>query len=218
MKIKSLLSLLFIVAISSNIFANEKEEKALLSAAYSGDIGQIEYLIQKGISPNIVDTEGNTPLHYAASQNRDDAIHLLIKHGAKLDVQNSSENSPLSIAATQNHFESVDVLLTAGANPNLQRSDNTSVLHSAASKGNFRSLVSLIVFGADVNKESSTGVTPLMLAAGQANMDIAKVLLENGAVNSVDKNGNDVLTWARESNNSEMIDLILSYTSISQAK
>jgi uncharacterized protein len=60
---------------------------ALMAAATSGSVKAVEALIAKGADVNAKDkAHGQTPLMFAAAENRADVIHVLMKHGAKAEV------------------------------------------------------------------------------------------------------------------------------------
>jgi ankyrin repeat protein len=70
----------------------------------------------------------------------------------------------------------------------------------AIAKGDFDTVKKMIQFGENVNK-SSNGKTPLMYAARYNRVEIASLLLENGAkLNSKDKAGHTAIDYAESSN------------------
>lgn len=70
----------------------------------------------------------------------------------------------------------------------------------AISKGDIASVRKFIEYGANVN-EKSNGMTPLMVAARYNNVEIIKLLIDNGAdVTLENENGFDALKFAKLSN------------------
>ena len=51
-------------------------------AARIGSVRAIEKVLEQGVSINDSDSDGNTPLHYAAMYARTDAVMWLLNHGA----------------------------------------------------------------------------------------------------------------------------------------
>ncbi|MDZ4801738.1 MAG: ankyrin repeat domain-containing protein [Bryobacteraceae bacterium] len=83
----------------------------LHEAALGGSAEIVGMLLEKGADPNAQDTESqSTPLHYAASFNRVEAIKALRKgkaDPARLDAKN---RTPLDVARANNHAEAVAAL------------------------------------------------------------------------------------------------------------
>jgi len=83
--------------------------------------------------------------------------------------------------------------------------------------GNYDAVKSLINEGEDINRKS-TGLTPLMFAARYNKVEIAKLLIENGAnlKEKSDRKGFTALKWAELSNAKETYQVI--YNAISGKK
>ncbi|NAZ31100.1 MAG: hypothetical protein GU352_00065 [Acidilobus sp.] len=76
------------------------EEGRLFSAAASGDLDEVKRLVLDcGVDPKIKDVEGETPLHYAASEGHLDVVKLLLEHGADPNVQGVEGNAPSASGA-----------------------------------------------------------------------------------------------------------------------
>lgn len=101
---------------SSNI-----EEHELLEACKNFRSGDVKRLLDKGVSPNIRDTEGNTPLFYAAINSDFDSVDHLCTAGADVNLKNNNEETPLIYAYQKRHSEiPLQLLLSKGANPYIQ--------------------------------------------------------------------------------------------------
>lgn len=72
----------------------------------------MEYLLQLGADPNIIEGEGVTPLMIAVTQNDSRTVELLLRYGAKPDLGYKSYNGESAIehAASLNHQEVVAIL------------------------------------------------------------------------------------------------------------
>lgn len=100
----------------------------------------------------------------------------------------------------------VSITFSANATPVLSSQHQIGVLFSsstplcaAISKGDVLAVKKFIEYGADVN-EKSNDMTPLMIAARYNNIEIVKLLLDNGADSSIkNKNGFTALTFAKMS-------------------
>lgn len=83
------------------------------------------------VGVDAVDSDGQTPLHYAAFNGRADAVAMLLGHGAQPAVANIMGVTPLYIAASLGHEDIVDQL-----DPAEQPADAVSTpLHATAKYG-----------------------------------------------------------------------------------
>ena len=157
-------------------------------------------LEQPSIKVNLVDMEGCTALHYAASEGHRDAVALLIAD-KRVDVncKDSSQRTPLMMAAASNFICIVKLLLAdQRVEVNHMTKDNNTALHIAAKKQN-TDIVELLLADprVDVNCKDSQQMTPLVRLAvshGRGYIDVLKLFL---AEERVDVN---LPTWAKEEN------------------
>ena len=77
---------------------NDRSMK-LIEASYSGDVKQINELLQNNIDVNIRDEEGFTPLMLAADRGHKDAVKVLLAAGADVNIVNNNYDTALFIAA-----------------------------------------------------------------------------------------------------------------------
>jgi len=66
-----------------------------------------------GVDVNVVDTIGNSALHYAAFMRRDSIVQLLVEHGAQLDVPNLYGETPLFLSEVVIQFAGGGLVETA---------------------------------------------------------------------------------------------------------
>jgi ankyrin repeat protein len=107
---------------------------------------------------NYQDSEGNTPLHYAAqleTQDCCDLISLFLESGAKPNIRNIRDQIPLHLLCH---------------NAQLRKRDNfQEIIHI------------MLMHGADPNLQSLTGCTPLHLSLYHKDIDTAAQLVHSGA-------------------------------------
>ena len=85
------------------------------------------------------DSDGFTPLHFAAQETRGDVIEVLVAAGAEVDATDNWGNTPLSRAVfnSRGRGEAVLALLAAGADPNRENNYGVSPLALAHKIANF---------------------------------------------------------------------------------
>ncbi len=76
------------------------------------------YILEKGMSPNIMDWHHVTLLHYVAQKGNLTKAELLIRYGANINaVDEQYKTTPLGMAVRWGHLEMVQYLLKQGADP-----------------------------------------------------------------------------------------------------
>jgi ankyrin repeat protein len=147
----------------------------------------VELLIQKQVDLNIVDeSNGYTPLHYAAERSID-LVGSLLDAGAKVNIS-ANGMTPLMQLSSKKQLGLVNKMLTVGADPNLGGGALLSALHPFANSGlnddSIQIVKNLIAYKADVNATNSDGETPLLAAVSMSmpqSRQIVQILLEHGA-------------------------------------
>ncbi|XP_046395498.1 uncharacterized serine-rich protein C215.13-like [Ischnura elegans] len=91
----------------------------------NGSAPMVEALaVLPGVDANQADTEGNTPLHFAAQAGHADILNILLSRcaGVDVDARNALGFTPLMKAALQGRTKCAKLLLIAGASPTLRDS------------------------------------------------------------------------------------------------
>ena len=70
-----------------------------------GGAGRGARISANGLSVNVTNQDGFSPLHMAALHGRTDLVPLLLKHGAYSGARNTSQAVPLHLACQQGHFQ-----------------------------------------------------------------------------------------------------------------
>lgn len=152
----------------------------LLDAVRSDDRPAVEQLLKQGANPNDRESDGATPLAWAAVRANPDITALLLNAKADPNLTNELGIGPLSLAITNGAPKIVDQLLAANANPNVARENGETPLMTAARLGQVDVMKRLLVKGANPNaREKKFGQTALMWAAGRP--EAVRLLLEFGA-------------------------------------
>jgi len=188
--------------------SEQSPEQAINEAAKEGDLGRIKSLLDS--NPRLVDgrdSQGNTPLHWAAKVNSKDAVALLVSDKADVNAKDDRGTTPLGIAVTQGNKAVVELLLANKAAVDAKDDQGYTPLHLAAFSGS-KDLVDLLIKNnADVNAKSNGGTTPLH--AGAAFKDVEELLIANKAdVNAKDNRGHTPLHLAVLGRHTESADFL----------
>ena len=155
---------------SSNINFIDKSGGTYLTSAIQihGDIEMVKLLIKNGADVNFADVYGQTPLFLAIHISDHKIVELLIKENADVNEVDKYGRNPLHTA--------IDVLETSSL------SIFTFIEHGIA----FEIVKLLISEGTIISHESNNGETPLRLAATNDNIEMVKLLIEEGEISDVD--------------------------------
>jgi ankyrin repeat protein len=75
----------------------------------------LDVMLEYGISPNIVDVNGNTPLHIASRRGNLEMVKFLLTRGADINAVDHIGNTPLHLASMYKRTSIVEHLVTNGA-------------------------------------------------------------------------------------------------------
>ena len=158
------------------------------TASRYGDLERVRQLIQEGQDVNRGDSDGWTPLMWAALCGHDQVVQELIRAGADVNGKGYYKLTALHRASSCGHSSVIKTLAEAGANLNEQDMWGWTPLMWAAYKGYANVVVELIRAGADVSVVSScerlsvaAGSTALYFAAKQNTIECGVLLVEAGA-------------------------------------
>jgi uncharacterized protein len=151
-------------------------------AAQAGNREALMALIRQGADVNTPQSDGTTPLHWAAHRNDAEMVDLLLRAGAKANATNDYGSTPLCEAAASANTEMLKKLLQADAKADGANADGETALMLVARSDNVRAAQLLIQHGANVNAvEQFRGQTALMRAAAQSQPAMVKELIAAGA-------------------------------------
>lgn len=178
-------------------------------AAKYGNIPKITELTQENReSINDFDSNGATPLHWAAGSGKLQAVRMLLGEGAAIDAQGEPQHSPpLHWAIAKGQVASALELVKSGASLQLRDASGYSVVHVAAQHGKIFSLALLYGLALSTHPAKLSdhfdsldklGRTPLIWAAIQNHSEAVKFLLHwcNVSINKSDREGMTALHWA----------------------
>ncbi|MBY5855039.1 ankyrin repeat domain-containing protein [Rhizobium ruizarguesonis] len=110
------------------------------------------------------------------------ALEQALAGGAKVDDRAADQATPLIAAALGKQADIVELLLNKGADVTARNSGGFTPLHAAAYAGSAAIARQLLAKGASLDDAANkAGVTPLMVAGEQNHLDVAVLLIAEGA-------------------------------------
>ena len=190
----------------------------LFSAASFGRDEIFRLLIDNGAKINIKDIHGATPLSWALNPFSIEEARLLIEKGADVKARDDFGQTPLHQVAGRGTISVAQLLLDHGADINAVDINGWVPLTNACWAGP-EIVKFLILNGAEVNppeyKDTTTNcfvapTTPLHLAARDGELEIVKILVENGArINIRNREGETPLYLAASRGRNEVTEYLL---------
>lgn len=184
----------------------------LLLAVFKCNKDIVELLLKHGADVNIVNKNSRSPLYIACMTGNKDIVELLLKLGADVNKADCGGGTPLYVATCKGHTDCVRIMLNYNANVDLATyASNNSPILIAAAYG-FSEITKLLINETDqLDKPDSEGKTPLMLSSLNGYGYITNILLNTGKLNlnAADKENYTVIYYAVQSNNSNIIELLI---------
>lgn len=151
----------------------------LIRAIRRNDVGALETLLLRGVSPNTVDPSLGPVIVFAAREGSVDAVRsLLISPATEVDASGPDGETALMVAAGSGNLELVKLLVARKAQVNRT---GWTPLHYAAANGHKDIVEYLLEHSAYIDAASANGTTPLMLAAREMKPTVARLLVAEGA-------------------------------------
>jgi ankyrin repeat protein len=163
----------------------------IFTAARSGDTAQLKELLDiHPSSSNTENSDGLTPLGFAAHFGQTDAAKLLLDYGADVNALSHSKvsfipsNTALHAAiAGERNLEVIKLLLDHNAQTNIFDSNGHTCLHTAAFHDDNIEIINLLIeHGANVNAKVEGGIYAITLAKEQGNYTVTELIKQNGAI------------------------------------
>jgi ankyrin repeat protein len=151
----------------------------LIIASGQGHIDIVQLLLSRNANSSAQNNHFKTALHKAAKYGKKDVVSLLVSQMSdqSLCIQDYKRRTALSIAAKYGFQEIVEILLDKGCDKDTEDASNFTAIQLAVQNGHTQVVKLLISRGATLNSASTS---TLILAAKTGNLEIFKLLLENG--------------------------------------
>ena len=183
--------------ISDTSITSHKQETLLHLASKYNQAEIADFLLNKGLNPNIKNNHGKTPFSIACSKNNNELIRKFLNYDIDINTQDNWGNTPLHkvIKNPQN----TRLLLEYGANPNIKNIDGETAY--SLSYHYPSSLKTFLNYGINPNTEIENSKTLMHKAISNNNLEIATILKEHSAdVNYKDNRGNSPIFYAQDTN------------------
>ncbi len=105
-----------------------QNDAGVWEAVVQGNLGTLEAALEAGVDPDVLESNGSTPLIVAAMFGQTDLVRFLIEREAALDIRNNDGTTALHVAALFGHPQAVRLLLDAGADREVQNNDGLTPL------------------------------------------------------------------------------------------
>ena len=190
--------------------ADDKEDRQMVLASNNNDFVSLEGSLQHPRTPNVIDEEGNTPLHYTAKNGHVESTQLLLEAGAEKDAIDFSMMTPLHWATSNSHLAVVHLLIEARADRNPAMQGGKTPLHLAVEKDNLEVAQLLLEARANQNQTENGGQTPLHLAAEKGHVGLVRLLIGAGAQKDLtEKNERTPLHFAAKMGHLDVVRLLV---------
>ncbi len=196
-----LIALIAAAAVTAAMLVRTRARASLLDAARRGDADSVAWWLSLGVSTEVTDAEGMTPLMWAAWEDYTSAADVLFAHHANVDAQTPLGETALMKAAFRGHTDIVQKLRSHGAQLDRVDRHGETALIRAAANGHVATVDALLQPGstrpANVDLADSQGMTPLMWAAWHGRVPVVQKLFGfNASVYGRSNDGESVLMKA----------------------
>jgi len=180
-------------------------ENLLFRASSKGDVDEVKRLLDRGTNVDAREENGETPLMYAAVEDRTEIVEILLDRGSDINAASLNGETALTKAVIVSRYNAVSRLLTRGADI-----EKDNPLMYAAGGGDVKMIKLLLEAGANINAQNREGDTALTAAVSRrASPETVQILLSAGAdVNIRNKRSETPLTLAERNGDEAVVNLL----------
>ncbi|XP_071115609.1 ankyrin repeat domain-containing protein 50-like [Haliotis cracherodii] len=185
-----------------------KERTPIMLAAVNGHKDVVELLVSEGADTSLLSKKRYSLLHCACRGGHVEVVkYVLSQDMVGINSRGWKERTPIMLAAVNGHKDVVELLVSEGADTSLLSKKRYSLLHCACRGGQVEVVKYVLSQDmVDINSRGWKKRTPIMLAAVNGHKEVVELLLSEGAdVSLVDEAGNNILHWASEGGDVEVI-------------
>ncbi|MEI5990941.1 hypothetical protein A5881_002446 [Enterococcus termitis] len=192
-----------------------KVDQRLFQAIKSGQVEQVQQLLNEGYTVSTTDELGRSPLMLAVQCNSLPLVKELLAFGADVNQRDNTQLTPFICAAANGFDEIVSEILQSGRADlaSVNRFGGTALLPSSE-KGYLRTVQLCLAAGVPVNHINRLGWSALLEAVilgdgGFLYQDVIRELVQHQAdITQIDNNGKNALDYAKETANESLIAIV----------
>lgn len=158
-----------------------QRETPLHISSIEGTTEQVSLLIEKGADLDVLDKDGNAPIHHSIVKCHIGILQKLTEAKANVNMRNEEGKSPVYLATELDQDEFVMILISFNANVGLSDENKVTPLHIAADHCNLNLVTALIKAGAPINAVDVDKNSPLHFGSQKMNKKIVEALINSGA-------------------------------------
>jgi ankyrin repeat protein len=183
----------------------------LVQRAGLGDVVAVRLFLTAGMSPEVKDKEGVTPLTAATYAGSAGVVEFLLQHGAEVNFREGKFGGTALIYAARNgHVKLITMLLDKGANPEIGDTQEGRTALLWAVRHNYPAAVkALLGKGANPNVKDKYGRTALATACIYAKPDTLSLLLERAGIKEQDSGDTPLLLVAAAAGRTDNVKFLL---------
>ncbi|XP_044127127.1 ankyrin repeat and SOCS box protein 2 isoform X1 [Bufo gargarizans] len=191
------------------------EETALYLATVQGHLECIQFLLQSGAEPDIVNKSRETPLYKACERKNSSVVQMLVDYRSDVNHRCNQGWTALHEAVARNVLDIIDIMVKGGAKIEAKNCYGISPLFVAAQSGQLEALRYLLKCGADINTQANDSATALFEASKNGHDEIVEFLLAQGAdANKQNKDGFlPIHIAAKKRDNDDIVSMLIPVTS-----
>lgn len=195
---------------------DSRGQHALHLASERGYLSLAESLLRADLnSINVLDSNGQTPLHRAARGGSKETVRSISNLFRAIDRRDTLGRTALHLAASMGFDQVIEYLCIESAAEavdlvNLETKYGLTALHYASMRGNYQAVKLLVDAGAAVTVANNVQKwSPLHLAAENGHASVVELLIENGAdIEHPDVSGWTAIHFAAMGGHSEVVHII----------
>lgn len=205
---------LLLEGINKNILETSLNARTLFVKAVVNNWPDIvETLLRAEVNSNFICKGGFTPLYMAKLYGHDEIVKILLVHKDKIDIniRDAYGETQLGIAAAKGDAKVAAMLINNGADPNIADNEGFTPLYIAKVRGHDEIVATLLAHKdkLNLNIQDENGQTQLHIAALEGDLEVAKMLINNGADPDVkDMDGKTPFDLAQEAGDIEIMHLL----------
>ncbi|XP_045617918.1 ankyrin repeat family A protein 2 isoform X2 [Procambarus clarkii] len=130
----------------------------------------------RDIDVDELDSNGFSPIMWAAYYGQLPTVKLLIQNRAKVDMEGEDGETAVLLAATNGHHEIIKLLISYGADPNHIDHMGNSALMYAAHNDNSHCANELLEHGADITATNVAGSSAFSIAVTRGSKQVQVIM------------------------------------------